>query len=123
MYEESTKEISVQAEPKFISRESNSDGYYYIFSYKITIRNESSSPCQLLSRHWIIRDGTGHEEHVVGDGVIGKQPVIDPGSSYTYTSGCPLTTPTGNMRGRYRMLNSNNSEFDIKVPLFFLRAH
>ena len=74
-----------------------------------------------MSRHWTIRDGSGNEEHVIGDGVIGKQPVIGPGESFSYTSGCPLSTPTGNMRGKYYMSGPNDEEFEVKIPLFFLR--
>ncbi len=121
MYSRSTDDIEVIVEPEFISKEYSGDHYYYIYSYTVSINNKSDKPCQLLSRHWVIRDGKGHEEHVIGDGVVGKQPIIRPGESFTYTSGCPLTTPTGNMRGKYYMLGPQNREFEIKIPLFFLR--
>jgi ApaG protein len=121
MYLEQTSDISVSVEPQFISKESSGDNCYFIYSYTVTIDNRSHAPCQLLSRHWIIRDGLGREEHVIGDGVLGKQPIIKPGESYTYRSGCPLATPTGNMRGKYYMVGPNNHEFEIKIPLFFLR--
>lgn len=121
MYVADTAGISVSVEPHFIAKESNSGVDYFIYSYTITIKNNASSSCQLLSRHWVIRDGEGREEHVIGEGVVGKQPVIKPGEAYTYRSGCPLATPTGNMRGTYQMLGPENERFEIKIPLFFLR--
>ena len=121
MYHAETQGVVVHVEPHFIAKESNSGVDYFIYSYTITIKNNSLSPCQLLSRHWIIRDGQGREEHVMGEGVVGKQPAIRPGESYTYRSGCPLATPTGSMRGTYQMAGSSSRRFDIKIPLFFLR--
>lgn len=121
MYSAETDNISVTVEPHFIAKESNSGVDYYIYSYTITLRNNGKQNCQLISRHWVIRDGLGREEHVVGDGVVGKQPVIRPGESYSYRSGCPLATPTGSMRGTYHMQDQAGGRFEIKIPLFFLR--
>ena len=121
MYFAETEAIGVTVEPHFIAKESNSGVDYFIYSYTITVKNNSRTQCQLLSRHWIIRDGQGREEHVVGEGVVGKQPVIRPGESYSYRSGCPLATPTGSMRGTYQMQGSAAKRFDIAIPLFFLR--
>ena len=121
MYFAETEGIGVTVEPHFIAKESNSGVDYFIYSYTITLRNNGRQNCQLLSRHWIIRDGLGREEHVVGDGVVGKQPMIKPGESYSYRSGCPLATPTGSMRGNYHMLDARRRKFEIKIPLFFLR--
>ena len=121
MYCQSTHGIEVRVEPQFVSKESSGDNHYFIYSYTVTIHNQSGKPCQLISRHWIIRDGLGREEHVIGDGVLGKQPIIKPGESYSYRSGCPLATPTGNMRGKYYMVGPNDQEFEIRIPLFFLR--
>lgn len=121
MYVAETEGISINVEPHFIAKESNSGADYFIYSYTITIRNNSQVTCQLLSRHWIIRDGLGREEHVVGEGVVGKQPIIKPNESYTYRSGCPLATATGSMRGVYQMLGAGEKRFEIKIPLFFLR--
>jgi len=121
MYFAETEGISVNVEPHFIAKESNSGVDYFIYSYTITIRNNAVAICQLLSRHWVIRDGLGREEHVVGEGVVGKQPIIRPGESYTYRSGCPLATATGSMRGTYQMTGAGHRRFDIKIPLFFLR--
>lgn len=121
MYLERTHDINVIVDPQFISKESSGDSCYYIYSYTVTIENKSNKPCQLISRHWVIRDGLGREEHVIGDGVLGKQPIIKPGEKYSYRSGCPLATPTGNMRGKYYMVGPHNREFEIRIPLFFLR--
>lgn len=121
MYFQETNGFGISVEPEFISEEYSGDQQYYIYSYTVTISNHSEEPSQLLSRHWIIRDGLGREEHVVGDGVIGKQPIIRPGESFSYTSGCPLGTPTGNMRGKFYMIGPQNREFEVKIPLFFLR--
>mgnify|MGYP001380333309 CR=1 FL=1 len=120
MYSETTADISVHVEPEFLSEQSNAEENFFLYAYKITIENNSHRSCQLVKRHWIIRDGIGREEHVEGDGVIGKQPVIGPGERFSYTSGCPLSTPTGNMRGKYTMKTAEK-QMSIKVPLFFLR--
>jgi ApaG protein len=121
MYISETEGINVTVEPHFIAKESNSGVDYFIYSYTVTVKNNSKTQCQLMSRHWIIRDGQSREEHVIGDGVVGKQPVIKPGESYSYRSGCPLATPTGSMRGSYSMQTTDSRRFDIKIPLFFLR--
>ena len=120
-YQNTTDNISVEVEPQFLSVESNGTMNFYVYAYIVTIENMSDEPVQLLSRHWIIRNGDGLEEHVVGEGVIGKQPTIEPGKRYSYRSGCPLTTPTGNMRGKYRMQSVSGKMLDVQIPLFFLR--
>lgn len=120
-YQNTTDNISVEVEPQFLSKESNGTTDFYVYAYIVTIENLSDEPVQLLSRHWIIRNGDGLEEHVVGEGVIGKQPTIGPGKRYSYRSGCPLTTPTGNMRGKYRMQTASGKTLDVQIPLFFLR--
>lgn len=121
MYARESHGFKTTVEPEYVSEETSSGKTYYIYSYTVSIENIGKKPCQLMSRHWQVRDGEGFEEHVVGDGVIGKQPMIRPGETFTYTSGCPLSTPTGNMRGKYSMLGPDDEEFDIKIPLFFLR--
>ncbi len=121
MYSAETNKILVTVEPHFIAKEKNHGVEYYVYSYTITLKNNGEQNCQLLSRHWVIRDGQGHEEHVVGEGVVGKQPQLRPGETYSYRSGCPLTTATGSMRGSYQMEYEDGSRFEIKIPLFFLR--
>ncbi len=121
IYQADTNGFSVFAEPTYHGSELAKESRYHIFGYKITISNHSDRPAQLLSRRWIIRDGSGREEQVKGDGVIGQKPWINPGESYSYMSGCPLPSATGNMRGSYRLATEDGGQFDIKIPLFFLR--
>ena len=120
-YEEYTNGFRVIAEPRFFTEQMEEDCRYYIYTYRITIENHSPENAQLLRRYWYIRDGAGEEDYVFGEGVVGKQPIISQGESYSYISGCPLVTPTGNMRGHYHMASDSGKRFDIKIPLFFLR--
>ncbi len=122
-YQQTTDNIKVEVEPQFLSKETNGEMEFYVYAYIVSIENMSDEPVRLLSRHWIIRNGQGLEEHVVGEGVVGKQPMIEPGKHYSYRSGCPLTTPTGNMRGKYRMETKSGKTLDVKIPLFFLRPN
>lgn len=92
----------------------------WFFLYTITIANESDDTVQLLTRHWIITDGTGQVEEVKGPGVVGQQPILSPGESFTYTSGCPLQTPFGTMEGTYQMVNRASEHFDVKIAPFTL---
>lgn len=121
MYSETTQDIEVQVEPEFVQERSNPKSGLYFFAYKVRIANHGAVPAKLVSRHWIITDGLGRVEEVRGDGVVGEQPEIQPGTSYEYTSACPLPTPTGNMRGSYHMVDGSGRHFAIKIPLFFLR--
>ena len=82
--------------------------------------NESAETAQLITRHWVITDGTGRVEEVRGPGVVGKQPVLNPGESFTYTSGCPLTTPFGVMEGSYQMVTAGGEQFDARIAPFTL---
>ena len=93
----------------------------WFFLYTITITNESERVVQLVNRHWIITDATGKVEEVRGPGVVGEQPVLRPGASFEYTSGCPLTTPFGSMRGTYDMRTSDGERFDAEIAEFMLR--
>jgi len=92
----------------------------YAFSYTITIENHGSSTAQLLSRHWIITDAHGKEQEVRGDGVVGEQPVLPPGTSFRYTSGAVIDTPVGTMQGSYRMRADDGHDFDAEIPTFRL---
>jgi ApaG protein len=121
MYYEITQGIEVQVTPEFVPSESNVTESRYVFSYRITIKNQGATEVQLMSRHWIITDGLGVIHEVKGPGVIGEQPKLRPGEKFEYSSFCPLKTPTGNMRGTFQMVNHLGAQFDIKVPLFFLR--
>lgn len=121
MYVAVTNNISVEVTPVFVPERSDCTHGLYFFAYTIRIANMGEQACQLLSRHWIIRDGRGREEHVVGEGVVGEQPVIAAGGVFEYTSACPLRTPTGNMRGTYTMSIGSGEAFKVRIPMFFLR--
>ncbi len=93
----------------------------WFFLYKVRISNEGDESVQLISRHWIIRDATGKIEEVKGPGVIGEQPVIEPGDFFEYTSGCPLPTPFGSMEGSYQLVTESGIQFDAEIAEFVLR--
>lgn len=115
-----TDGIRVTVEATYLEEQSQPRVGQYVFAYRVEIVNESDTPAQLLSRHWIINDANGHEEHVQGDGVVGRQPVIRPGQRHEYTSFCPLATPWGAMQGTYRMRRPDGTEFDAVIPAFTL---
>ena len=94
----------------------------WVFEYTVRITNEGMETVQLLSRHWIITDALDETREVKGPGVVGQQPVLEPGQSFRYSSWCPLTTPTGTMRGTYQMVRQDGSQFDIEIAPFALRA-
>jgi ApaG protein len=92
----------------------------WFFLYTIRILNEGEETVQLLTRHWIITDATGHVEEVRGPGVVGEQPILAPGEYFEYTSGCPLTTPFGSMKGTYQMVTPEGRRFDVQIAEFEL---
>jgi ApaG protein len=120
MYDARTRDICVSVETQFLPAESKHDEQYYVWAYHITIRNESTEAVQLISRHWKIRDGLGRLQEVRGDGVVGEQPHLEPGASFSYTSGTPLTTANGLMEGSYLMQTNSGERFEIDIPLFSL---
>lgn len=120
MYRAVTRDIEVSVEPFFLPEQSDPSAGRFVWAYRITIANGSQQPVKLLSRYWRITDGNGHVEEVRGPGVVGDQPALDPGDSYQYTSGCPLTTPSGIMVGRYTMRGDGGTLFEIDIPAFSL---
>ena len=116
-----TDGLRVRVESRFSPEHSDPRANQWFFLYTITISNESDETCQLLTRHWQIRDATGKEEEVKGPGVVGEQPVLEPGDSYEYTSGCPLETPYGSMEGTYGMVWEGGTQFDAVIARFELR--
>jgi len=120
LYETTTHEVRVRVRPEYQADQSSPEEGYYFWSYTIEIANESARPVQLKTRFWRITDSTGRTEEVRGPGVVGQTPIIDPGQSFTYTSGCPLSTPSGIMVGSYQMADAGGLLFDVAVPPFSL---
>ena len=112
--------INVVAVPEFVSEQSNPDNDHFVFAYTMTIRNTGSVAAQLVSRHWIITDAADEVQEVRGLGVVGHQPLLQPGESFEYTSGCALPTPVGTMRGTYQMVAEDGTHFDAEIPEFTL---
>lgn len=113
-------EITVGVQPQYLADQSDPEDDRYVFAYTITIRNTGSVPAQLISRHWIITDADGEVQEVRGLGVVGHQPLLQPGESFEYTSGCALTTPVGTMRGSYQMTAEDGTQFEAEIPEFAL---
>ena len=120
MVSATTRDILVSVETSFIEEQSSHEEEYYVWAYRITIANKSAESVQLLTRHWKISDEQGRVQEVQGDGVIGQQPVIEPGDSFTYSSGTPLQTPSGFMHGSYQMRAPDGAQFDVEIPAFSL---
>lgn len=118
-----TKGIKVSVESSFEGTYYKESKLHYAFEYSVKIENQSKEMVQLDSRHWVILDSLNEEETVDGEGVIGKKPVLKPGQSHTYTSGCLLASPFGAMYGYYRMINLNSTKkFNVMIPVFKLSA-
>ena len=115
-----THNVRVEVESQYASEHSQPFQNHWFFHYTVKITNEGDDTVQLLSRHWIIADATGHTEEVHGDGVVGEQPTLAPGESFQYTSGCPLRTSTGVMRGTYSMVTEDGEHFDVEIAPFAL---
>ena len=115
-----TKIAKISTVTDFVEQQSDQDNNRYVFAYTITIENISEATIQLISRHWIIQDANLKTEEVHGDGVVGEQPFINPGESYTYSSGAVLKTEMGTMEGRYFMLSNNQDELEVAIPKFVL---
>ena len=119
--EQITEGIRVSVRARYSAEHSDPIHNQWFFLYTILISNESEQSCQLISRHWIIRDATGRTEEVRGPGVVGEQPQLNPGESFEYTSGCPLPTPYGSMEGIYEMQGPDGGAFDARIARFELR--
>lgn len=104
----------------YLDGQSDPDNDRYVFTYTVTIVNKGDMPARLLTRHWLIRDANNRVEEVRGDGVIGKQPQLNPGKRFTYTSGTIITTPVGTMGGSYQMIAEDGTRFDARIPEFTL---
>jgi ApaG protein len=120
MYRAVTHAIEVTVTPRFMPERSSPDNGYYFWAYTIAITNRGTETVQLKTRHWKITDAHGRLQEVRGAGVVGEQPVLRPGETFEYTSGVPLPTPSGFMRGTYGMVTMAGRSFDIEIPAFSL---
>ena len=115
-----TQGIRVTVSCNYLPERSSPTKREYVFAYTVKITNEGAETAQLRARHWVITDGSGNVQEVKGDGVVGAQPVLRPGQSFEYTSGCALRTPRGSMRGTYQMVRDDGRRFDAEVAPFAL---
>ena len=115
-------QFSVEVQPQFLPEQSEPESELYGFAYTITVHNTGEVAAQLVSRHWIISDARGHTEQVKGLGVVGQQPLLQPGEAFQYTSGCQLRTPSGTMHGSYFCVAEDGERFEVAIPLFVLDA-
>ncbi len=120
MYSAVTQNIRVTVRPDFSDERSTPEAHRYFWTYAVDIANRGERKVQLLSRRWIITDALGHVETVEGPGVVGEQPTLAPGETFSYVSGCPLKTPSGSMEGAYRMIDETGALFEVEIPAFSL---
>jgi ApaG protein len=120
MNSETTLGVKVEAESHYVPDQSAPENSHYFFSYNIQVTNLRQENIQLIARYWLITDGHGRVQEVRGEGVVGLQPVIEPGQTFEYGSFCPLQTPTGMMKGTYEMLDASGDKFEVLIPEFFL---
>lgn len=121
-YEETTDGVTVRVAVSYLPEQSEPARGRWFWAYHIRIENARDRAVQLLARRWIITDARGAHHSVEGEGVVGEQPVIAPGASYDYVSGCPLATSSGSMQGSYRMTGDDGAMFDVGIPKFALLA-
>lgn len=115
-----TYDIRIQVKAQYLPEQSNPTESRYAFAYTITITNQGSLTAKLLSRHWLISHSDQQQQEVRGDGVVGEQPVLSPGQSFSYTSGAVISTPVGSMQGSYQMIGEDGHHFDAPIPAFTL---
>lgn len=120
MYSQTTHDIQVTVTPIFLEGQSSPDDDHFVWAYQVRIENCGMATVRLRTRHWRITDSTGHTQEVRGPGVVGEQPLLGPGEHFEYTSGCPLTTPSGMMVGSYAMEAEDGAFFDVAIPAFSL---
>lgn len=119
-YEAITRGVRIRVEPRYMEEQSSPEDSHFVWSYTVEISNDGTETVQLKSRIWRITDALGRTEEVRGPGVVGQTPVIAPGKSFHYTSGCPLKTPQGIMVGSYQMTDEAGELFDVAIPAFSL---
>jgi len=118
MFKATTHGVTVTVMPVYIDERSDPESSRYFWAYRVMIENNSGQTLQLLTRYWHITDSDGRVEEVRGDGVVGEQPILGDGENFSYTSGCPLTTPSGIMVGSYNMQNDGGELLEIAIPAF-----
>lgn len=119
-YSSTTNEVTVTVFPIYLDSQSAPEESHYLWAYQVTIRNDAKDPIQLRKRRWEITDALGRVQVIEGGGVVGEEPIILPGETYEYTSGTPLTTPSGIMVGAYEMEKPNGEIFPVQIPAFSL---
>ncbi len=119
-YAETTEHITIIVEPFYLDEQSEPSDSHYVWAYRVRIENNSERVVQLKTRYWRITDSLGNVQEVRGDGVVGEQPILKPGTSFEYTSGTPLSTPSGIMAGTYQMKPTEGDCFDVTIPTFSL---
>ena len=120
MYSKKTRKINITVNPYFLDEQSEPEDQHFVWAYQVTIDNQSKEKVQLKNRYWKIIDSNGSEQEVKGEGVVGEQPILNPGEKFEYTSGTPLSTSSGFMEGKYEMQNDNGVKFDVHIPQFSL---
>lgn len=122
MYERKTRGVIVRVEPDFLADQSSPKDHRYIWAYTVEIENASATQVKLMARQWQIADCTGQVQKVRGKGVVGEQPILEPGETFSYTSGAPLSAPSGIMLGAYQMETADGETFDVDIPAFSLES-
>ena len=120
MYTKTTKKISITVNPYFLEDQSEPEDQHYVWAYQVTINNLGKESVQLKNRYWKIIDSNGSKQEVKGEGVVGEQPILNPGEKFEYTSGTPLSTPSGFMGGHYEMETKEGKIFEAVIPQFSL---
>ena len=120
MYSKKTKKINITVNPYFLDDQSEPEDQHFVWAYQVTIDNQSNEKVQLKNRYWKIIDSNGSEQEVRGEGVVGEQPILNPGEKFEYTSGTPLSTPSGFMGGYYEMETNAGKKFEAIIPQFSL---
>ena len=120
MYSKKTKKINITVNPYFLDDQSEPEDQHFVWAYQVTIDNQSNDKVQLKNRYWKIIDSNGSEQEVRGEGVVGEQPILNPGEKFEYTSGTPLSTPSGFMGGYYEMETNEGKRFEVIIPQFSL---
>jgi ApaG protein len=122
MYELKTHDVVVRVEPDFLHEESSPSDHRYIWAYTVEIENQSEQELQVVERFWKIADSRGQVQEVRGSGVVGEKPVLKPGEVFRYTSGAPLTEPSGMMLGSYFMQTPEGERISVEIPTFLLES-